>query len=210
MDASKKQKNQKQLRKANVLESLKDLGGGVNDSFKNDLLKPTSEEFFNQLFGPRVSKKYSGEINPGQSLEMGDVFSGKDEENQKLRKQISLERKLSAEEKGLVEKKANQLRVQLQALTQEVVNLANTTANVSEEIKLAAVQAPINPGIYHVIFFEKLLEFLKSFRKKVQSASVWLQATNKRAEKKNYWSMYKKKGSSFLLAPDHYLQRSAG
>lgn len=210
MDPNKKQKNLKQIRKANVLESLKDLGSSVGDSVKNDLLAPSSEEFFNQIFGPRVSKKYSGEINPGQSLEMGEVFSGKAEENKKLRQQISLERKLSQEEKSLVEKKANDLRVQLHALTQEVVNLANTTATISEDLKIAAVQAPANPGIYHIIFFEKLLEFLKSFRKKVQSASVWLQASNKRAEKKNYWSMYKKKGSSFLLAPDHYLQRSAG
>jgi hypothetical protein len=72
------------------------------------------------------------------------------------------------------------------------------------------VEVPNNPGIYHVIFFEKILEFLKSFRQKIDQASVWLGSANKRAEKKNYWSMFKKKGSSFLLSPDHYSQRSAG
>lgn len=209
-DKSNKQKAIKQARKTNVVESLKGIGGSVGKSLKNDLLGPTSEQFFDQIFGPRQAKKYSGEINAGESIEMGDVFSGKDEENKKLRAQISLERTLAQEEKSLVEKKANELRVQLQALTQEVMQLANSTQNVSEELKVAAIHAPANPGIYHVIFFEKLLEFLKSFRKKIDSASVWLHAVNKRAEKKNYWSMYKKKGSSFLLAPDHYLQRSAG
>jgi len=54
------------------------------------------------------------------------------------------------------------------------------------------------------------LEFMKSFRKKIEDAQIWLHASNKRAEKKNFWSTYKKHGSKFLLSPDHYLQRSAG
>ena len=72
------------------------------------------------------------------------------------------------------------------------------------------MQAPVEPGVYHVIFFEKLLEFVKSFRKKIEDAAVWLHATNSRAEKKNYWSRYKKHGGKFLLAADHYLTSSAG
>ncbi len=207
---NQKPKGQKQRRQASVLEALKDIGNTGVKTMKKDLLQDTSQEFFDQLFGPRISKKYSGEITPGESIEMGEVFSGKLEENKKLKAQISLERNLAREEKVLVEKKANELRVQLQALTQEVMSLAKTTQNISDELKVATMQAPVNPGIYHVIFFEKLLEFLKDFRKKIDSAAVWLHATNKRAQKKNYWSMYKKKGSSFLLAPDHYLQRSAG
>src|SRR4030043_501414 len=60
------------------------------------------------------------------------------------------------------------------------------------------------------ISFEKLLEFVKSFRKKIEESSVWLHATNKRAEKQNYWSKFKKHGGKFLLSADHYLTRSAG
>ncbi|MBI1864082.1 hypothetical protein HYS03_02635 [Candidatus Woesebacteria bacterium] len=201
VDKTQKQKAQKAIRQTNVLESLKDVGAG---------LAPTSEEFFNQLFGPRPEKKYSGDITPGESLEIKDVFTGRSEENQKLKSQIFLERRLSQEEKARVEKKSNELKLQLHAIMQEVLALAQTTQNLGQEVKVAAMQAPIEPGIYHVVFFEKLLEFIKSFRKKIEDAGVWLHASNKRAEKKNYWNMYKKKGSSFLLAPDHYLQRSAG
>src|SRR5436190_15041310 len=131
---NQKQKGQKQSRKTNVVESLKGIGDSVGKSIKNDLLTPTSEEFFNQIFGPKVQKKYSGEINAGESVEMGDVFSGRDEENQKLKAQISLERRLSAEEQNLVQKRSNELKVQLQALTSEVLKLANSTQNVSEEL----------------------------------------------------------------------------
>ena len=93
---------------------------------------------------------------------------------------------------------------------QEVVTLAQSTQDLAQEVEIAAIQAPANPGIYHLVFFERLLEFITSFRKKIENAGHWLSAVNKRADKKNYWSIYKKHGSKFLLSPDHYLQRSAG
>lgn len=192
----------------NVLETLKDIGGNTLNSFKDDLLVEGGKDFFGQFYGR--NHKYSAEVTPGESLEFNDVFSGKWEENNKLKKQLSFERSLLQEEKARSQKKANELKLQLKAIMEEVFALAQTTQGLDEETKIAAIQAPANPGVYHIIFFEKLLEFIKSFRRKIEDASVWLHATNKRAEKKNYWAMYKKKGSSFLLAPDHYLQRSAG
>lgn len=204
-----KRKNQSRT-KQNILESLKDLGNSAGDQAK-DLLKSTSEDFFKELMGfPGMAPKRSGEIGLGESVSMQDVLSGKEEENRKLRAQIRMERSLAAEQSRLSDEKTQKLRVQLQAIMQEVTKVAVSTQNLAQEVQIAAAQAPANPGVYHIIFFEKLLEFLHSFRKKINEASVWLASTNKRAQKKNYWSMYKKKGSSFLLSPDHYLQRSAG
>jgi hypothetical protein len=211
MALDSKKKIQRQITKQNVLESLKDLGSGVTDSIKNDLLGQTSQDFFGELLGiPKVQEKRSGDINAGESIQMSQVLSGKEEENKKLKAQISLERNMAADEKRLSQEAVGQLRVQLQALTHEVQKVAVSTGNLAEAAQVAMIQAPANPGIYHILFFEKVLGFLQSFRQKINEASVWLSSCNKRAEKKNYWSMYKKKGSSFLLSPDHYLQRSAG
>lgn len=204
-------KKKSQVRtKQNVLESLKDLGASSASQTK-DLLKSTSEDFFKELMGfPRVQPRKSGELSMGESMTMADVLSGKEEENKKLRAQIRMERTLADSEKRLSDQKANELKVQLQALIQEVQKVASSTGQLAQEVQVAVIQAPSNPGIYHLIFFEKLLTFLQSFRKRINEASTWLQSSNKRAQKKNYWSTYKKKGSSFLLSPDHYLQRSAG
>lgn len=196
--------------KRNVIESLKDIGGDFTEQ-GSDLLKSTSEDFFKELLGmekPQI--KRSGEMKAGESVEMSAVISGQAEENKKLRAQISLERNLSSDERRLSQEKMQELRIQLQAITVEIGKLAASTGNLATQTEIAMIEVPVNPGIYHVIFFEKVLEFLMSFRKKIDQASVWLGSTNKRADKKNYWSMYKKKGSSFLLSPDHYLSRSAG
>lgn len=205
-----KKKNQAKITRQNVLESLKDLGASsVNQT--GDLLKSTSEDFFKELMGLEIREpKRSGDINPGESLDMKEAMSGTAEENRKLKAQISMERRLSADEKVLGEQKMQELRVQLQSITIEIGKLATSTQNLATETQVAMIEAPAAPGVYHIIFFEKILTFLQSFRKKIDDATLWLSASNKRAEKKNYWNMYKKKGSSFLLSPDHYLQRSAG
>jgi len=205
-----KKKLQQIITRQNVLESLKDLGSGTATQ-AGDLLKDTSEDFFKELLGLSKPKiKRSGELTAGESVQMTEVMSGKDAENQKLKSQISLERRLSVEEQTVSQKKSNELRVQLQALMQEVQKVAVSTQNLAEVTQVAMVAAPVEPGIYHIMFFQNVLEFLQSFRKKIDLAATWLQSSNKRAEKKNYWNMYKKKGSSFLLSPEHYLQRSAG
>jgi hypothetical protein len=141
---------------------------------------------------------------------MGDVMSGKEEENKKLRAQLSYERQLLSDQLRLSNEKSTDLKVQLQAIMQEVQKVAVSSGNLAEATQAAMISAPVEPGIYHIHFFESLLEFLQSFKKRIDLAATWLQGTNKRAEKKNYWNTYKKKGSSFLLSPDHYSQRSAG
>ncbi len=207
---TKQKNNKKYTRQVNVLESLKDIGSSTGNTIKKDIARGVSQEFINQLLGKKYDKKYSGDIMAGEAVEMEEIYSGRREETLKLKNQLALERKLREEEKIQTEKKSNDLRIQLHALMQEVANLAKSTQDLGEETKLASMQAPIEPGVYHLVFFEKLLEFIKSFRKKIDDAQVWLHTTNSRAEKKNYWARYKKHGGKFLLAADHYLTRSAG
>lgn len=211
MDKAQKAKIQSAVRRTNVLESLKDIGSDVTSSINTDLLGGISKDLLEQILNRRSpNKKASGDIRAGESLELVDLLSGKHEENLKLRQQISFERRLMVEEKEISQKRTNELKVQLQALMQEVSYLAKTTQSIGEEVEVAVMQAPAQPGIYHLIFFEKIINFIRNFRKNIESASVWLRTSNKRAEKKNFWTMYKKKGSSFLLSGESYSQRSAG
>ncbi|PIZ49935.1 hypothetical protein COY29_00740, partial [Candidatus Woesebacteria bacterium CG_4_10_14_0_2_um_filter_39_14] len=190
MDKAQKTKVQTAARRTNVLESLKDIGSGVTSSLNTDLLGGISKDLLEQILNRKgPGKKTSGDIRVGESLEFSDLLSGKHEENLKLRNQIAFERRLITEEKEVSEKKTNELKVQLQALMQEVSYLAKTTQSLGEEVEVATMQAPSQPGIYHIIFFEKIIDFIRNFRKNIDSASVWLGASNKRAEKKNYWAM---------------------
>jgi len=212
MDKKQKAKQVKNIKRVNILESLKEVGNTAQKSLKEDLLKGGSEEFIKQLFGQKKEKKFSGDIIPGETLELNEVYSGQREENEKLKKQISYEKNLFSEQKNQSDKELNELRIQLHALIQEVGELAKATQNIGEDVKVASMQVPANPGVYHIVFFEKLLEFIKSFRRKIENADVWLQASNKRASRKDFWGTFtsKKGGTKFLLSQEHYVTRSAG
>jgi hypothetical protein len=207
---SNNKKTPKKVKHSSVLESLRDIGSDTNKSLKKDLFQGASQDVLKQIFGEPKPQKYSGDIKVGESVEFSELFAGTHEKNQEEKRKLTLENYLQREESKRVREQTNQLRIQLHAIQQELLNLTSATQDLGEQTKIAAMQAPVEPGVYHLVFFEKLLEFVRSFTKKVQDASSWLTETNKRANKINYWAKYKKHGSKFLLSPDHYLTRSAG
>ena len=209
-DKSSKQKQVKQISQANVLESLKDLSGGVGKSLTNDLMKESGAEFMRQLLGLKPRTKASGQLERGQSFEPGKVMTGEYQQQETLKKQIRFERRILEEQKAEIEKKNSQLKLQLHAITQEIQAVVVSTPKLAQQVEMASLTSSNDPGIYHLIFLEKILEFLKSFRKKIENASAWLSATNKRANKRNFWNQYKQQKGQALLNPETYSQRSAG
>lgn len=186
----------------------------VNNFFETlkEETKSTTDEFFKQLLGQqkKFQQNVSGELPVGHSVQMNEIMSGQLEKNRQLEENIFFERRLFNEEKQETNKKLNDLRLRLQAIQAEASKMVATTANLSQELKTAVLQSTASVSEYQINFFEDIISLITAFRKKIDNAVVWLQGTNKRAEKKNFWAQYKKKGSSFLLSNESYSQRSAG
>lgn len=208
---SQKTKIQKQIKTKNVLESINEIGSQVVDTAKNEV-KATSEEFFRQLLGQQkiTQEKRSGDISAGKSINMAEVMSGKEAQNKKFEEQLFFERRLFSEERQATQNKLQELRLRLQAIQAEASKMVATTANLTEELKVAVLKGATTASEYQINFFEDIISIIVAFRKKIDNAVVWLQGSNKRAQKKNFWSQYKSKGSSFLLSGETYSQRSAG
>lgn len=208
---SQKAKQKAQIKTKNVLEAINEIGSQVVDTAKNET-KAMSDEFFRQLLGQQKidRQKKSGEVSMGKPLEMNKVLNGEQEKNKKLQDQIFFERRLHNEESQETNKKLNELRLRLHSIQEEANRMVASTVGLSQEIKTAVMQGATSVSEYQISFYEDIIKTMISFRKKIDNAVLWMQGQNKRGEKKNYWSQYKKKGASFLLSPDHYSQRSAG
>ena len=213
-NAGKKANSKRQSpRSDNFLEALRDIGGSASDGIKRDLIGGIPQDILKQWFGgfekPPVNA--SGEIQPGQSINLESIIEAERSENKVLHTQLVQEKRLREEEQVLFQKKSQELKVELHALVQEVGQLAKTTQGLAKETQIAAMQAPANPGVYHVNFFEKLREYIASFRKKIESAANWMQSYNQRAaKKKTFWGQVGKGGAKRLLSQEDYVQRSAG
>ncbi len=208
---SQKAKQKAQIKSKNVLEAINEIGSQVVNTAKNEV-KATSDEFFRQLLGQQkaLQQKRTGEIPAGKPLEIDKVMSGEQEKNKKLQDQVFFERRLFSEERQETNNKLNELRLRLKAIQEEANKIMASTVGLSQEIKTAVMKEVVNVSDYQINFYEDIIRTMLAFRKKIDSAVIWMQGQNKRGEKKNYWSQYKKKGASFLLSPDHYSQRSAG
>lgn len=210
-DKNQKAKKQRLIRTKNVLESINEIGSQTIKNAASEI-KLTSDEFFRQLLGQqkKLQEKRSGDLSQGKSIDVSEIMSGEVEQKKKFEEQIFFERRLFNEEKQENQKKIQELRLRLHAVSTEAVKLASSTANLSQEVKVAVLQNSVDASEYQINFFENIIKLITDFRKKIDSAVIWMQSSNKRAEKKNFWAQYKKKGTSFLLSGESYSQRSAG
>ena len=197
----------KQPRAKSPLEILREIGLETASGFKKDFEK--------QVLGKdeqKVEKKnFSGEIMPGEALEIKEVYTGKRETEEYYFKKTVMLKELREQDKVLVEKRTHELRIKIKAIHEEIIMLAKVTPELSREVDIAAFQAPVEPSSYEMFFLERLFEFIKSFREKIEDSYVWLSTANRRASKKNVWGQnFKKHGAKYLLSAEHYLQRSAG
>lgn len=210
----------------NPIETAKDFGSAVTDSFKKDIIqdigKPAVDDFFAQLFGTETpaenaknTHKKSGELKPGQSI---DLKANKAKSSEKLKNMNVLPGIDYRSE--IVHGRERSMRRENQEITRMVeeikVELKKLLAAAKELQKEAAAEpmlaAPKNAGKYHVNFFEWLLITIRQARAKVEDGSAWMHAMSSKGQKKggNYWNMFKKHGTSFGMSHERNVATQTG
>ena len=189
----------------NFLEALRDLGKGVvNDVVDQAKITVTSD--IPQSFG------LSGSLEPNQSFSVGDLKkaeqTGEARAESRFNDRLS---RLSEEHRTLFLRQEAEVTKQIQSIQNEIALLAKSTGELVKEVQVAAIQAPVNPGVYHQNFFEHLRSIIKSLRLKAQDGKNWLASFNSRSSKRGYyWGQVAKSGSKFTLSQERYAVMSTG
>src|SRR5690606_10788614 len=103
-----------------------------------------------------------------------------------------------------------ELKEIIQRIAKEVSEIEKTNKNLIKDVKKISVeQLPDKPGIYHIRFFEWLLGMVTELKKKVSESSSWLSVARGK-QKKGYWAMAKKKGTSFTLSGERTAATQSG
>lgn len=197
-------KKRKQIARRNFLESLRELGGGVAKSAKEDVIQSIGNSARGQIFGsgPSRGNNYS-DFGPSEfpSPEIKERFRWSKQEFTDIRTQ----------ERLLFKQTEQEARVKIEGLRAELLKLVKTTEGLGKEVQVAAIQAPVEPGIYHLNFLERLREFIISLRKNIAESRHWLAMCNAKAKKRNfYWQQVRKSGTKFMLSQERYMATQAG
>jgi predicted RNase H-like nuclease (RuvC/YqgF family) len=203
MDDTNKRK--KSINRDSLLETLRGLGSSTGSAFKRDLLQGIPEEAANSLLR---TKRFQGELKPNESVKVEPRESEiRRSFESRLRQQALIQR----QEFEVFSARKREEQEKIKALQAEVIELAKSIEKFDQEVKVAAIQQTVNPGVYHETFLEKLASFVKALRQKMNDASSWLAATNKRARKQPYyWQQFHKSGTKFMLSQERYMATQAG
>ena len=202
--------NQKSARKRpvatdNFLEALRNLGANVADSMVDDVAGGIAREAVNQVTG----NQKSGDLKPNQSLDFDQMPWQEEARKERLFRQDFTD--LTRQEKLIWARQEQETKMQISAILQELKKLAQSVKNLDKQVEIAAQEVPIDPGIYHINFFEKLRETIVLFRQRIEESANWLSVFNQRAKKRNfYWGQFKKSGTKFLLSQERYMSTQAG
>lgn len=181
-----------------ILESMRGLGSGVKQTLVKDVAQKVGTNALHSLFGTPLG----GEPPVGQPVE----FPGyRQPEARRFVRPMpeALKPENVAAERAKV-------RQELMAVRNELRGLAAAVQSLSTDIQKAIAETPVDPGVYHVNFFERLRSFLKIMRQQIEDSRSWLAVSTSRKKKIGYWGRYKKHGTQFGLSSERTVATQAG
>lgn len=192
----------------NPIEIIKDLTAGLAQSGASDVFGGIGNSALEQI-GLKPAKKIQGTLSPNEDINLEALNVQKEEEfyAKWLEKRPvikSPEQPVFKSEDFLVQRKIQEILVELKTLAKSVEKVSQETGKVAME------EMPVRPGIYHLNFFEKLLKLIKDARSKVEESSVCLKLFQSRKQQKQYWTMFKKHGTTFGLSQERVVATQTG
>ena len=90
------------------------------------------------------------------------------------------------------------MQSQIQEILFELKKITEASAEMAMEFKEVTIEQRIeNPGEYHVNFFQWMLSVVRAARAKIEDSGAWLNTMKSKKGQRNYWSMFKKHGTTF-------------
>jgi hypothetical protein len=104
----------------------------------------------------------------------------------------------------------NEMRQNIVQIKAELSKLVASSQVLKMQFAEVSVEQTVNVGRYQLNFFEWMLAVIRSARQKVEDSEAWLGTVQGKGAKKDYWSMFKKHGTTFGLSGERSAATSVG
>jgi len=224
MNKAVTRKKQPSISIKNPLEAGQNIAKGFVGSVATDVVKSGVGDFWKQVLGAGNSATNS-ETNVYHETTSGDLSEGEELilNNVKRREQKAKSYQIEAGEVAIEYKRrilhgesrpAYRITQGIETKTQEILieikRLIQTSKELQVQFKEVTVTQIPNPGKYHQTFFEWMLSVIKQARIKVEDSRAWLAVTKNKQQKRQYWTMFKKHGTSFGLSNERVVATQTG
>jgi len=179
----------------------------ATSSFKPKSSSQTSPKIQNFLESLRNNSSVSNQESP-----FGNPFAEFNQQKEIEKARIAqFHNARNKEWESVYNAKNKQIERQIEQIREELKSLAKEIVKYDQNIKQAIQTQVVNPGVYHVTFFEHIRQIISLIRKNVSDANNWLAVYNKRSKSKGtFWKNAKTGGSAYLFSSEHSVTRSIG
>lgn len=194
-----------------VGDEFKGIGKDVMDSWK-DFLGGSIGDATEQVFGTEL-KRGNGDLSEGEAISLKEAQSeSRRAQETAQRTEVHLEYFEKIKETATSADRGEQtmVRQQIEQIRVELQSIKSTSAELEQVVKTVNMQMPVNPGRYHVNFFEWLLTSLTNARRNLESSANWLNLFKSKKQQKQYWTMAKKHGTTFSLSQERTAATQTG
>ncbi|HSX40071.1 MAG TPA: DUF5660 family protein [Candidatus Saccharimonadales bacterium] len=214
LQAKPKQQKKQQLVDQNPIEAIRDIGSGVKQA-GTDFAKDSFSDMWDQIFGgagksEQSSHQKSGDLQEGVEFDLSSL-EHKVKELADAEPGIDYKREILHAEAKIASENQQDIKMQVQEIMVELKRIMETSQELAIEFKdVSVMQAPQKAGIYHTHFFAWVLSSLRAARQRVEDSAGWLSAMKGKSNKKGYWGMFKKHGTTFGLSNERAVATQAG
>jgi len=184
--------------KKSVSMAWKQLLGETRELTNSDTGQPSRE-------GP-VNPKQMWELKEGEEV----VFSKK-EKKADIAPAINYVAEILHSERIISNENNRQLNTKIEELRIEIAKLAKSSKQLEMVVKDVSIdRIGPNPGKYHLNFLEWVLATIQIARIRVEESANWLSTVSVKSRKRDYWSLSKKHGTSYMLSGERVVAQQTG
>lgn len=193
--------------KLGVTSEFKNIGKGVLNSATNDLFRDSGKNLWDQLLGAPEAPKKRGDnvLSEGEEMKLKNEKVAASSEFVEYKREVVYGDKKSENGENYI------IRDQIEQIRLEIRKLVRTSKVVEQTVKDATTEkAPVKPGKYHVAFFEFVLGVIKDATRKLEDSAAMGAVFSGKKKQRQYWSMYKKHGTTFGLSGERTTATQTG
>lgn len=200
----------KSERYVDPFESGKSILTGVGKSVVSDLGEGMASNMWDQILGSYEEPSHKqGDLKAGQELDL-DTLKAKQERHD-FNPGIDYRREILHGGEQLAKAETSNIQGEVQEILIELKRLVASSQELQVQYKeIVMEQRIVKPGKYHKSFFAFILTLIREAQKAIGDSGAWLSALRSKKNKRNYWSMFKKHGTTFGLSNERVVSTQTG
>ena len=184
------------------IEAIKDIPNEVKKTV-TEAGKGVVTDLWEQILGSNEK--------PQPTQKRGDLKQGEELVLQRVEPAIDYAREIMQGERNIRAKESHEVKIRIQEIQIELKKITKTSRELEVEFKDVVMETlPVNPGKFHLNFFEWVLSQLRRARMRIEDSAHWTSVLKSKKSQRQYWSLFKKHGTSFGLSGERIVATQTG